>query len=138
MEANTKQRKLRPSAIVADVIISESEIAKVLPSYSSSLEQEQPEKFKELLYNLGMDVNQIYTRQDAIQHRNRLNEVVICSRWVGRSRLDEEWLKSGYASKEAIDKANGSKMLESLYREKCLTEDAQIALEQRDAREKRN
>lgn len=135
---NLEKKRQRPSAIVADIIISESEIAKVMPEYSYLMEEQEPEKFKALMHSLGMDINEFYIRQDAIQHRNRFNEVVVCSRWVGRSRLDEEWLKSGYASKEAIDKASGSKMLESLYREKCLTEDAQIALEQRDAREKRN
>lgn len=131
-------KRQRPSAIVADIIISESEIAKVMPEYSYELEEKEPEKFKEIMHSLGMDVNQIYLRQDAIQHRNRFNEVVVCSRWVGRERIDNDWLTSGYASKQAIDKASGSKILESLYREKCLTEDAQTALEQRDARENRN
>lgn len=132
-----ENKRQRPSAIVADIIISESEIAKVLPDYSYELEEKDPEKFKELMHSLGMDVNQIYIRQDAIQHRNRFNEVVVCSRWVGRQRLDDTWLSSGYASKEAIDKASGSKILESLYREKCLTEDAQRVLEEKDAREAR-
>ena len=131
-------KRQRPSAIVADIIISESEIAKVMPEYSYQLEEKEPEKFKEIMYSLGMDVNQVYIRQDAIQHRNRFNEVVVCSRWVGRERIDSDWLTSGYASKQAIDKASGSKILESLYREKCLTEDAQRVLEEKDAREARD
>lgn len=133
-----ENKRQRPSAIVADIIISESEIAKVMPEYSYELEEKEPEKFKEIMYSLGMDVNQIYLRQDAIQHRNRFNEVVVCSRWVGRERIDNDWLTSGYASKQAIDKASGSKILESLYREKCLTEDAQRVLEEKDAREARD
>ena len=135
---NTEVKRQRPSAIVADIIISESEIAKVMPEYSYELEEKEPEKFKEIMYSLGMDMNQIYIRQDAIQHRNRFNEVVVCSRWVGRERIDNDWLTSGYASKQAIDKASGSKILESLYREKCLTEDAQRVLEEKDAREARD
>lgn len=135
---NTEVKRQRPSAIVADIIISESEIAKVMPEYSYQLEEKEPEKFKKIMYSLGMDVNQIYIRQDAIQHRNRFNEVVVCSRWVGRERIDNDWLTSGYASKQAIDKASGSKILESLYREKCLTEDAQRVLEEKDAREARD
>ena len=135
---NTEVKRQRPSAIVADIIISESEIAKVIPEYSYELEEKEPEKFKEIMHSLGMDVNQIYIRQDAIQHRNRFNEVVVCSRWVGRERIDSTWLTSGYASKQAIDKASGSKILESLYREKCLTEDAQRVLEEKDAREDRS
>lgn len=131
-------KRQRPSAIVADIIISESEIAKVMPEYSYTLEEKEPKKFKEIMHSLGMDVNQIYIRQDAIQHRNRFNEVVVCSRWVGRERIDNDWLTSGYASKQAIDKASGSKILESLYREKCLTEDAQRVLEEKDAREARD
>lgn len=133
-----ENKRQRPSAVVADIIISESEIAKVMPEYSYELEEKEPEKFKEIMYSLGMDVNQIYLRQDAIQHRNRFNEVVVCSRWVGRERIDNDWLTSGYASKQAIDKASGSKILESLYREKCLTEDAQRVLEEKDAREARD
>ena len=135
---NTEVKRQRPSAIVADIIISESEIAKVMPEYSYQLEEKEPKKFKEIMYSLGMDVNQIYLRQDAIQHRNRFNEVVVCSRWVGRERIDSDWLTSGYASKQAIDKASGSKILESMYREKCLTEDSQRILEEKDAREARD
>jgi hypothetical protein len=120
----------KPNSIVALCIISESEIAKVIPDYSFQMETE--ESFKELLYSLGMDIQKPYSRQDALQHRNRLNEIVICSRWVGEERTDEDWVNSGYASREAIDKASGSKILESLYREKGLTEDAQEAMRQRD------
>jgi hypothetical protein len=122
----------KPTVIVALCIISESEIAKVIPDYSCSLEQEKTEEFRRLLYSLGMDTSKIYSRQDAVQHRNRFNEVVVCSRWVGEERVDKQWISSGYASKEARDKASGSKILESLYRERCLTEDAQQMLEQRD------
>ena len=121
----------RPSAIVALCIISESEIVKVLPNYSCDYENES-ESFKNFLHGLGMDITKPFQRQDGLQHRNRFNEVVVCSRWVGEERIDDGWINSGYASKEAIDKASGSKILEDLYRSKYLTEDAQALLEARD------
>lgn len=125
------KKPTRPNAIVALCIISESEIVKVMPNYSSEFEY-RDEEFKDFLYSLGMDVNKPYQRQDALQHRNRFNEIVVCSRWVGNSRLDEKWLNSGYASREAIDKASGSKLTEDIYRARYETEDAQVLLESRD------
>ena len=122
--------KTRPSSIVALCIVSESEIAKVIPDYSFKLEGTS--NFLSMLHSLGMDTLRPFIRQDAIQHRNRLNEVVVCSRWVGEERIDESWLLSGYASTEAKDKATGSKILEDLYRSKHMTEDAQRTLEDRD------
>jgi hypothetical protein len=121
----------RPSSIVALCIISESEIIKVMPDYNCEFENNET-KFKLFLYSLGMDITRPYQRQDAIQHRNRFNEIVVCSRWVGEERVDEAWIYSGYASREAIDKASGSKILEDLYRSRYMTEDAQAMLESRD------
>lgn len=131
MKVNEPKQK-RSSAIVAMVIVSESELAKVIPDYNYKLEQEQEDKFEAILAGLGMDVSKPYLRQDGLQHRNRFNEVVVCSRWLGYERQDQDWIKSGYASKEAIDKATGSKILDDLYRSKYLTEDAQAVLEARD------
>lgn len=122
---------VRPSSIVALCIISESEIAKVIPDYSYKLEENET-KFKLFLYSLGMDISRPFQRQDGLQHRNRFNEIVVCSRWVGEERIDEEWINSKYASKEAKDKASGSRILEDLYRSRYLTEDGQALLEQRD------
>lgn len=121
----------RPNAIVALCIISESEIVKVMPNYSSEFEYKE-EQFKDFLYSLGMNVDRPYQRQDGLQHRNRLNEIVVCSRWVGEERLDGAWIKSGYASRPAIDKASGSKLTEDIYRARYETEDAQALLESRD------
>ena len=122
---------VRPNAIVALCVISESEIAKVIPNYSAEFENEEI-KFKSFLYSLGMDINKPFQRQDGLQHRNRLNEVVVCSRWVGEERVDEAWIYGGYASKSAIDKASGSKLTEDLYRARYETEDAQNMLEARE------
>jgi hypothetical protein len=125
------KKPTRPNAIVALCIISESEIIRVMPNYSAEFEFKD-EEFKDFLYSLGMDVDKPYQRQDALQHRNRFNEIVVCSRWVGNSRLDEKWINSGHASREAIDKASGSKLTEDLYRARYETEDAQAMLESRD------
>ena len=125
------KKPTRPNAIVALCIISESEIIRVMPNYSAEFESED-EKFKDFLYSLGMNVDRPYQRQDGLQHRNRFNQIVVCSRWVGEERLDEAWIKGGYASRSAIDKASGSKLTEDIYRARYETEDAQALLESRD------
>ena len=124
----------QPNLIAAQIEISESELVKVLPDYKSSMETDQPTKFKLMLHALGLDISQPYERQDGLQHRNRFNEVVVCSRWVGVERLDTAWIQSGYASKAAIDKASGCRLLEDSYRARGLTEDVQRRLEERDSR----
>jgi hypothetical protein len=121
----------RPNAIVALCVISESEIVRVMPNYSAEFENEEI-KFKSFLYSLGMDISKPFERQDGLNHRNRFNEIVLCSRWVGSERVDEAWIHSGYASKSAIDKASGSKLTEDVYRSRYETEDAQQMLEARD------
>lgn len=110
------------SRINAIEIVSESEIFKLYSDYDASLENKDPEKLKSILFEFGLDIKEPIERQDGLQHRNRFGEVVICSRWVGQSRVDEEWLKSGMASQEAKDKAAGSRMLDDLYRQKGMTE----------------
>ncbi len=122
----------RPNAIVALCIVSESELAVAIPTYSKDMESDDPVKFKEILYSLGMDTTKVFERQDGLQHRNRLNQIVVCSRYVGHERLDADWITSGYASQEARDKFSGCRLLEDMYRSKNLTEDRQAALEARD------
>jgi hypothetical protein len=117
----------RTSMIVAQVVVSESEIKEVLPDFNSATYA-----LHNILYNLGMDVSKGIEQQNGLMHRNRLNKVVKCPRWVGEERQDEEWINSGYASQEALDKYSGNRILEDLYRSKNLTQDAQIALEERD------
>jgi len=120
----------KESLIVATVIVSESELRKVfiLPEPID----DRSSLFLNVLHDMGMDVDRTVTRQDGLWHRNRLNEVVLCSRWVGEERQDSEWIKSGYASQEAKDKAKGNRMLDDLYRSRNLTKDTQAVLEERD------
>ncbi len=127
-----KKNPVRPNNIVALCIISESELAKVLPNYGKHYEEEMPTMFKQILHSLGMDTTLPIERQDGLWHRNRLNEVVLCSRYVGHERLDLEWITSGYASTSAKDKASGCKLIEDMYRAKNLTQDRQDQLAARD------
>ena len=127
-----QHKEKRASMIVAQVIISESELAEVIPTYNSAFEYAKPEEFKLILKQLGMDIDQKYERQDGVRHRNRLNQIVFCSRWVGQELQTANWINSGYASREAIDKYSGSKILEDLYRERSATIDTQEYLESRD------
>jgi len=43
------------------------------------------------LYILGMDTSKNIEVQECT-HRNKANKVVECTRWVGYSRTDKEWL----------------------------------------------
>lgn len=119
----------RPNAILALSIISESEISMLFPDYSADWPDERLNK---ALHFMGMDSEQGYEIQDGLWHRNRLNKVVLCRRFVGNERMDTDWIKSGHASSAAKDKHSGSRILEDLYRAKNLTEDTQDRLESRD------
>jgi hypothetical protein len=102
--------------IAALCFVSISEIAKVQPSITYDWIDENPEQFKQMLHELGMDTRQNIEKQENIQHRNRFEEIVTCDRYVGNERTDKEWLNSGYATQAAKDKATGSKLLTDLYR----------------------
>lgn len=124
--------RVKHSSIVALCIVSESEIARVIPEYSYDMPNDNPVLFNLILFQLGIDTTKRIEIQTGLMHRNRLNEVVLCSRFVGEERQDVEWLNSGYASQHAKDKASGSRLLEDLYRAKNLTFDRQLMLEYKD------
>lgn len=129
---NKPTKPTKENSILALCIVSESELAKVIPDFNCDIEQKTPIAFKAILHGMGIDTTRAIERQDGLKHRNRLNEIVICSRYVGYERTDSEWINSGYASQTAKDKASGSRLLEDLYRAKGLTEDAQSKQEIRD------
>lgn len=121
--------------IAAYCIVSESEIYLIDDKYNHVwFDSDNPNRIKlmNILHELGMNTDEYIEVQQPVLHRNRLNQVVNCGRYVGVERLDYQWISSGRASKEAIDKASGSKLLEELYRAKGLTEDAQLAMEYKD------
>ncbi len=124
------------SKILALVYVSSSEIAKVIPDWDEVKAMEDPAMFNLMLFELGIDPKFPIELQLNYQHRNRFDEVVICSRWVGHERQDKEWINSGYASKEAVDKAKNSRLLDSSYRSRAFTTDVQEMLEEKDRRSK--
>lgn len=114
-------------------IISESELVLADSNYSATWEyDENLGRLYSLLHQFGLDISKTYERQDGLWHRNKMNQIVLCSRYVGQERQDTEWITSGYASQAAKDKYSCSKLLEDIYRAKRLTEDTQAALEARD------
>lgn len=127
--------KNKPNMIAAYCIVSEVEIHALDNSYECSwFEATHPNynKLLNLLYDLGINTDEYIELQPVVQHRNRMGDIVTCGRYVGTERIDSLWINSGFASREAIDKASGSKLLEGLYRMKGLTVDAQLAMEYKD------
>jgi len=127
-----KSNQQKASLICAVIHVSESEIQTAYENYNSEWEVNFPRKFSSILWDLGLDTSQDYTKQINIQHRNRLNQVVQCTRWYGNERSDEEWLKSGNASRAALDKSQNNHIVDDIYRQRHETVDAQYTLEQRD------
>lgn len=58
------------------------------------------ETIKLFLHRNGLDTEQDYELVQ-VTHRNLRNQVVNGQRYEGSERLDDEWIKSGYASLEA-------------------------------------
>jgi len=107
--------------IAAICYISLSEIQKVKPNLTKQFALDNPAQIELILRQLGMDTSMIYEMQD-VQHRNRFNEVVDTLRWVGNERGDLDYLRSGYASVEALDRAKNNKLLTDLYAHKQMVE----------------
>lgn len=120
------------SMIQASLHVSESEIAALYPDYEYNWFDNDIEKLKSILFDLGLDTAQYFEYQTATQHRNRINKIVTCGRFYGSERSDTDWLNSGYASAAAKDKSRNSRLTDDLYRMKALTIDTQLALEARD------
>lgn len=109
------------SSIIALVYISQSELWTINPMYTEEWVQNNPQQLEQVLYDLGLDVNQPYEVQ-LNTHRNRFGNINSCTRWVGNERLDQGWIESGYSSQSAVDKASGSKLVADLYRLRGLME----------------
>lgn len=104
--------------IPAIINISLSEIQVVKPWITPEWIEDNKDEFQSYLYELGIDIKKPIEVTTNAWHRNRLNKVVISDRYMGYERSDLLWLNSGYASKEAKDKASNSKLLEDLYKRK--------------------
>ena len=108
--------------IAAIRCVSVSELYKSNPTYTEKFFQDNPETFRKLVYECGIDTDNYYEIQVNI-HRNNFGEIYSGTRAVGLERIDASWLESGLASREAKDKAKGNKLLVDLYRAKGLTTD---------------
>jgi hypothetical protein len=107
-------------SIIALKEISVSELYAADKQYTEKFVQENLDPVKQVLFNLGLDTSQYYETQ-VNTHRNRLKEIYTGTRFVGIERSDMQWIKSGHASRAAIDKSSGSKLLTDLYSQKGLT-----------------
>lgn len=107
--------------IAAICYISMSELRTVCPWLNTEWIDNNPDKLKEMLFDLGMDIDYPIDTQ-YVEHRNRFGNLYTGLRWVGNERIDRSWLESGYSSQEARDKALGSKILTDAYRLRGLTE----------------
>ena len=108
--------------IAAILVVSESEIATVMPEFNLQWSKDNPEKFKQMLYELGFDVSKEVECQEGLTHRNRFGAVITCARWVGDERIDKEYVKSNFASQAAKDKSLNNRMLNDLYKQKGMVE----------------
>lgn len=116
-----KQERIKTSNIIALCIVSSMDVYKVKPDFTYDWAENNKEDFYKLLYQFGMDTNSIVDTQEDVTHKDRTGRLVTCHRYVGQERYDQEWIKSGYASREAIDKSSGSSLLNDLYRSKGLS-----------------
>ena len=101
--------------IAAVVTVSLSEIQKVVPWVTAEYLDEHRKELDGMLYDLGLDSKNYPYEVFTDMHRNRFNEIVTCQRYVGNERTDVEWLNSGYASQEALDRSRNNKLLTDLY-----------------------
>lgn len=131
---NSKGKKKKYfSDIAAKIHISESEIVLVNSEYTYDDFLNNPQKYNDLFFSLGMDMNYSFVYMPIHLHRNRLNKVVICGRFYGDERTDKEWISSGHASQAAKDKASNCRLIDEMYQVKGLTQTAQVAGELKDS-----
>jgi len=109
------------SSIIALVWVSLSELQTIDRKFTETWADNSEQELMDVLHGLGMDINRSVERQ-VVEHRNRFGNLITGSRFVGNSRTDPEWINSGYASQEAIDKSLNNKMVNDLYRLRGMTE----------------
>lgn len=85
----------------AYVVVSLSELRK-LPRWDETIIERDYKAFMKILFSLGLDVKRGVEVQEGLEHRNKLNEIVTCTRFVGFERTDKEWLQSGFASTDVL------------------------------------
>lgn len=108
--------------IAAISYVSLSEIQTVANWVTEEFIEENPDIFKKMLFDLGMDVYNYPWEVQNVTHRNRFGNIISCPRYVGNERVDIDWVNSPYSSVEARDKSLNNKILNDLYRFKGLVE----------------
>ena len=108
--------------IAAISYISLSEIQTVANWVTEEFIEENPEVFKKMLFDLGMDVYNYPWEVQNVTHRNRFGNTITCFRYVGNERIDKEWVSSPYSSVEARDKSLNNSILTDIYRSKGMVE----------------
>jgi len=108
--------------IAAIVYVSLSEIQTVAPFVTEEFIEENPDVFQKMLFDLGMDVFNYPWEMQNVTHRNRFGNLITCPRWVGKERVDHEWVEGPYASVEARDKSLNNYLLTDLYKNKGMVE----------------
>ena len=102
--------------IAAFEAISLSELETVMPWINKEWIDENPDTFKQMLYDCGLDVFNFPLDEQLNTHRNRFNNIITTWRWVCMSRTDKDWCESGYASQASKDRATCNKLLVDCYR----------------------
>lgn len=65
----------------------------------------------EILYKYGMDTSKPYELSESKHHRTIQGTVEFCPRYEGEERTDPTWVKSPYATMEAIIESSGDPTL---------------------------
>lgn len=108
--------------IAAISYVSLSEIQTVANWVTEEFIEENPDIFKKMLFDLGMDVYNYPWEVQNVTHRNRFGNIITCLRYVGNERVDPEWVNSPYSSVEARDKSLNNSILTDIYRSKGMVE----------------
>lgn len=108
--------------IAAVCYVSLSEIQTIANWVTEEFIENNPDVFKQMLFDLGMDVFNYPWEVQEVTHRNRFNNVITCPRYVGNERVDQQWVESGHASYEAIAKSADNKILTDLFRMRGMVE----------------
>lgn len=108
--------------IAAISYISLSEIQTVANWVTEEFIEENPEVFKKMLFDLGVDVYNYPWEVQNVTHRNRFGNIITCPRYVGNERVDQEWVNSPHSSVEARDKSLNNSILTDIYRSKGMVE----------------
>jgi len=108
--------------IAAISYVSLSEIQTIANWVTEEFVEENPDIFKKMLFDLGMDVYNYPWEVQNVTHRNRFGNIITCPRYVGNERIDIDWVSSGNASYEAVAKSADNKILTDLFRMRGMVE----------------